>query len=163
MKKKLDESYGHGVLVLIVDIDDLKHINDTLGHSGGDQAIRLVAAQLKRHFRACDTVTRYGGDEFLAFLTGPFTETQLRNSIETLVLELGMLQIGEEGGGMHLKCSIGAAYGVVGRDSFVLLCNQADAALYYVKRNGKNACAFYRPEMERFLHEQLDGEVDAGS
>lgn len=107
-------------------------------------------------------MTRYGGDEFLAFLTGAFSAEQLTNSIETLVKELSELQIGENGE-VHLRCSIGAAYGIVGKDTFVSLCNQADAALYYVKRNGKNACAFYRPEMERFLHERLGEEIDAGS
>ena len=161
------EAGGQSVFVMLVDIDDLKRINDTLGHAAGDQAIREVALQLKRHFRACDTVVRYGGDEFLVFLTGAFSQEQLQFSMERLVRELSALRVGVGesegegksendggGGGTTLHCSLGAACGVVDRESFETLCSRADIALYFVKRNGKNACAFYRPDMEPFVSAQ---------
>ena len=152
VQKTLTESYGQPVLVLIADIDDLKYINDNMGHAEGDRAICLVAAQLKKHFRIYDTVVRYGGDEFLAFLTGALNETQMHRSMQVLVSELSAMRIGEKND-VPLHGSVGAAYGVVGVDSFASLCCKADTALYYVKRNGKNGYAFYRPEMEK---ERLD-------
>ncbi len=147
VQRTLREAYGQRVLVLIADIDDLKQINDTMGHAEGDRAIRMVAAQLKRHFRANDTVVRYGGDEFLVFFTGALTPSLMHNSLQQLASELGSLYIGEQND-VPLHGSIGAASGIVGTDSFASLCGKADTALYHVKRNGKNGYAFYQPEME---------------
>ncbi len=147
VQKTLTDAYGQSVLVIIADIDDLKKINDTHGHSAGDRAILLFASQLKLHFRTHDTIVRYGGDEFLIFLTGSFSEEQLRNSIAELAEELCSLKIGEFDD-IPIHGSVGAAYGIVGRESFEELCRNADAALYYVKNSGKGSYAFYRPHMD---------------
>ena len=84
----------------------------------------------------------------------------MRPSVEGLVEKLGALTVGEGAESTRISCSVGAAYGIVGRDGFEALCKRADAALYYVKRKGKNACAFYRPEMET---EQLWRDRCAGN
>ena len=118
-----------------------------MGHPEGDRAIQSVAAQLKRHFRMSDTVVRYGGDEFLVFLTGDLNEAQVHRSLSTLVNELSALRIGERND-VPVHGSIGAACGLVGLDSFESLCGKADVALYHVKRSGKNGYAIYKPEME---------------
>lgn len=146
VQKTLDDAYGQRVLVLIMDIDDLKTINDTLGHQQGDRAIHQVAAQLRKHFRSGDTVVRYGGDEFLVFFTGSFSEEQMRESLRRLVAEISELRIGEDDA-FPLHGSVGAAFGIVGRDTFETLCAQADIALYHVKRNGKNGFALYNAAM----------------
>ena len=148
VEKTLSEAYGHDVMVLLADIDDLKTINDNMGHPEGDRAIRMVAETLKSHFRLGDTVVRYGGDEFLAFFTGSFSPEQLDRSLSRLITELGALRIGADNN-VPLHCSVGAVCGAVGRDSFESLCVKADTALYHIKRNGKNGYALYAPDMEQ--------------
>ena len=135
VKSTLKDCYGLGVVVLIVDIDDLKTINDTMGHSEGDRSIKLVAAKMKEHFRTGDTVVRYGGDEFLAFFCGNFDEPQISRSLQRLIAELDKLRIGANDD-IPLHGSAGAAYGVVGVDAFETLCNRADTALYHPEMEG---------------------------
>lgn len=138
---------GQEVLVVILDIDDLKMINDTMGHAEGDRAICMVADQLKSHFRKTDTLVRFGGDEFLLFLTGSFRDENAEAFLIQLRNDINLLKIGPQN--RHtLKISIGAAKGIIGSDSLSSLYHRADTALYYVKRKGKNSVAFYTPEME---------------
>lgn len=143
----LDRKYGYGVVVMLVDIDDLKKINDNLGHAEGDRAIKLMAKALKGQFRSNDTVVRYGGDEFLVFFTGTIGEERIHHCLRALSNTLGSINIGEHDE-VNIHASIGAAYGTVGEDSFESLRDKADAALYYTKRNGKNNYSFYKGEDE---------------
>lgn len=152
------ENPGAMCLLVIVDIDDLKTINDTMGHGEGDRAIQAVAGQLRNHFRLYDIVARFGGDEFLVFLTGALNETLIHRSLGQLVDEIGGLRIGQQNR-VPIHSSVGAACGTVGTDTFDILCRDADAALYHVKRSGKNGFAIFRPGMEReFLREKTGQE-----
>ena len=130
----------------IVDIDNLKLVNDSMGHPEGDRAIQAVAEVLRQHFRSSDIVARFGGDEFMVFMIGDLNESQEHRTLRALVRELGEIRVGENDD-YSIHCSIGAACGVVGSISFEALCKQADTALYHVKRSGKNNYAMYRSEM----------------
>lgn len=142
----LSENPGQTSALLILDIDNLKSINDTLGHAEGDRAIMEVASTLKKHFRSTDIIGRVGGDEFMAFLRNIGSESKLHNSIFSLVQRLSRIRFGEDGG-IQLHGSVGAVVNS-GSDTFETLYKKADKALYYVKRNGKNDYAFYSHEME---------------
>ncbi len=137
--------HGRRCLAAMVDVDDLKAINDTMGHADGDLALKAVAKQLKSHFRATDIVARFGGDEFLVFLTGELSESQARLSLCRLLAELSALSVD---GRFFVRCSVGAAMGIIGTDDYETLCRHADKALYHVKRSGKNGYALYAPDME---------------
>ncbi len=142
----LAENPNQTSALLILDIDNLKSLNDTLGHAEGDRAILQVAATMKKHFRTTDIIGRVGGDEFMAFLRNIGSEAKLRNSVSSLVQRLSRIRFGEAGE-MQLHGSIGAVVNT-GADCFETLYKKADRALYYVKRNGKNDYAFYSHEME---------------
>ncbi|WP_052446792.1 EAL domain-containing protein [Candidatus Soleaferrea massiliensis] len=139
---------GNYCVLLVLDLDDLKTINDTLGHNEGDRALRAIGDILLGHFRHSDIIGRIGGDEFLIFLPNASGEEGLKNSLSSLLRKLSSIVIGEKDE-QSMHCSIGAVLGKTGVDDFSTLYKKADTALYHVKRHGKNDYAFYSPEMEK--------------
>lgn len=119
-----------------VDMDNLKYINDTYGHSGGDVALKSVGYILREYEKKYDGVVgRYGGDEFVLLLTDLDDEAELRSVLDELVLRLHS-EIGSAGQRIPVQCSVGVA---VCRPDAELeqVIAQADEALYFVKENGK--------------------------
>lgn len=127
---------------MLLDVDDLKYINDHFGHLEGDRALVNVAAVLKKHFRGTDIIGRIGGDEFVALLPGMSDEQFLTGSLRSLTGKLSALSAGESDP-CALHCSIGCVLCHGGASDFYTAYRQADAALYQVKRSGKNNYAFY--------------------
>ncbi len=125
--------------VLMIDIDHFKNINDTYGHLIGDKVIRFVADTLKKQVRGNDTVTRFGGDEFLVLLpntsvSGALSVAEnIRSAIEKTRIK--RLETGEFIG--HITVSIGGARYLLG-ESVNELISRADAALYKSKHRGRN-------------------------
>ena len=136
-----------GVLVLM-DMDDLKKINDIYGHMEGDRAIRGIAQMLSTHFRQSDIIGRLGGDEFLVYLRGAAENPNaIAATLTAFSRRLSALTAGPEGS-HKICCSMGCA--IQGPDAmdFETLYRQADIALYHVKRGTKNGFAFYAEEMD---------------
>lgn len=129
-------------VLLVIDLDDLKQINDTLGHSQGDRALTLLSDTLRKHFRSTDMIGRIGGDEFVVFLPGLSSITRLRHSLSSLIRRLSTQHIGEKYD-FPFRASIGAAFGAGGEDAYADLFKRADTALYRVKRNGKNGYSIF--------------------
>lgn len=149
---RLSHSNAAPCALLVVDLDNLKMINDTLGHAQGDQAIRLIGEALRAQFRQTDIIGRVGGDEFVAFLENCGTESWLNSTMLAFMKKLSVLRIGTQGE-FPLRASVGIAFGSIGQDTYEELFKLADKALYHVKRNGKNDFAFYLPEMEQAEYE----------
>ena len=85
IKKRLQNmSAKEACAMFIVDLDNFKQINDSLGHQAGDQAIRRSAQILSSQFRATDIVGRLGGDEFIVFLSGRITKHAVKKKGQTL-------------------------------------------------------------------------------
>ncbi|WP_313251401.1 diguanylate cyclase [Stenotrophomonas sp.] len=129
---------GEGsVAVAMVDIDHFKHINDSLGHEAGDQAIRAVASVLQGHTRPRDISARFGGEEFCLLVHGLGDDAsaahfeQLRQAIEAI-----RLQIGENV--LRMTVSIGVSRDPGGRSSLHQLITEADRQLYLAKADGRN-------------------------
>lgn len=138
------EKYG---TLLLMDLDNLKYINDSLGHEQGDRAIKAVAATLKKHFRESDIIGRVGGDEYLVFLKGSADNVSaISITVAALLRKLAGISIGAQNE-HRIHCSVGCAVQMSEEDDFDTLYKQADLALYHVKRNGKNNFAFFTPEM----------------
>ena len=137
----------NGVLIAL-DLDDLKGINDTLGHKAGDEAIIGVANTIKSHFPQSDIKIRSGGDEFIVFSTMDGDNKELiEHNMDLLIRKLSSISIGENKE-RSIHCSAGCTR-LLPEDSYETLFARADKALYHVKRTGKNNFVFYAPEMEQ--------------
>jgi two-component system, cell cycle response regulator len=131
---------------IMIDVDNFKNVNDTLGHTAGDEVLRAVAAVLLEQTRTEDVVARYGGEEFAVLTPGVGCEgtfqlaERLRRTIETL-------ETRTVAGPVRVTCSFGVAYFDPAAPGSLLL--HADAALYAAKRHGKNCVLTYTPQMQQ--------------
>ena len=121
--------------LFIVDLDNFKQVNDTLGHQAGDQAIRQTAQILSRLFRASDIVGRLGGDEFAVFLCGQITEDLARKKAAAICENLHLV-LGDRTA-VNLTVSVGGYLADRGQQ-FEGLYQAADLALYKAKKAGKH-------------------------
>lgn len=144
IQKILQSSTNQVCAFLIIDLDNFKAVNDSLGHLTGDKALVDVANIIQKHVRSRDIVCRLGGDEFVVFLVDIPKEVIQRN-VEAL---LRKLQLTYELDGKREAISASAGIAVVPKDGseFQTLYEKADKALYKVKKNGKNGYAFCEGE-----------------
>jgi diguanylate cyclase (GGDEF)-like protein len=126
---------GHLYVVLFMDIDYFKTINDTYGHDTGDQVLRHVATVLKDTLRESDFVARYGGEEFLAVLPETNAEGALRLA-ETVrqTVSRHAFPVAE-----RVTVSIGVAMATDQDKNEEVAVRRADTALYQAKADGRNA------------------------
>lgn len=125
-----------GVMLAVMDMDNFKMVNDTLGHDGGDYALMFLADKLGQHFGTNSLIARYGGDEFVAVLTG-VTEDEAQKRLEELVKSMNVsLRYG--GNSRKLSISVGAVYSETMK-SFEDMFHDADQVLYRTKEEGKNS------------------------
>lgn len=125
------------VMLLFIDLDGLKSINDTHGHKAGDEAIKLAAHALSAAARTSDVVARLGGDEFLVAGSWGEGRGDLESLAERIHRAVGESTLKTEHGSLPLQCSIGVATSLPG-DNVESLIHQADEALYEAKRQGRN-------------------------
>jgi diguanylate cyclase (GGDEF)-like protein len=133
------ERFGHDLSLLMLDIDDFKHVNDTYGHLQGDEVLRQVGRILREESRGIDEPARYGGEEFAIGLP----ETDLEGAYEFAervrerIADVDVPMV-DGPGSMRVTTSVGAATAASsGRDARALV-DAADQALYRAKRAGKN-------------------------
>lgn len=130
---------AEGGCVAVVDLDDLKRLNDTLGHAAGDVAIRTVARCIRSVIRADDLLFRWGGDEFLVVLSGLSTADAGERFAE-LERTLGAVEVSPAPKGFGLSVSVGlAAY--PGRGGLSRAIEEADHAMYARKRARRERAA----------------------
>ena len=122
--------------LVFIDVDDLKTINDTLGHLAGDEVIRTVGELLKSSFRSTDVVGRFGGDEFLVFIPGPVGESTLDKKVASIRRRLA--ETTRRRLGVAATVSAGAVISETGLPEVNDLIQRADEALYESKREGKD-------------------------
>ena len=137
--------------LLMIDLDDFKEVNDTLGHPVGDELLAAVAARIGETVRADDVVARLGGDEFAVLLGPPPTTEALENLAHRMVAAFGP-PFGTSAGPLRAACSVGLA--VVDRDARDPdeLLRNADLALNEAKEEGKHRWLRYDARL-------LDGAV----
>ena len=127
---------GHPCALFIVDLDDFKKVNDTLGHRAGDEAIRQSAAILASIFRVHDIIGRLGGDEFAVFLSGDGLNERVLLRKAAQICDRVQLSLGDNGT-VILTASAGGWMGDSSQ-SFETMYQAADQALYRAKEAGKH-------------------------
>lgn len=143
-----------GFTVLFIDLDHFKEINDSLGHSIGDELLVQVARTLKNCVRSYDLLCRFGGDEFIAVLKNVNRTPEIENRariITSCVAESRNIH----GAAVNITCSLGVAvYPTDGNDAASLI-QHADLAMYESKRTGRNSLYFFnmsmRNEADRYV------------
>lgn len=150
---------GRQTALLYLDLDRFKEVNDTLGHSVGDELLREFADRLRRLTREGDTITRLGGDEFTIILRDVTDESAIEQLCEKVVesarhpFELADTQV-------FVGVSVGVALAPKDGVERVELTRKADIALYAAKANGRSGYAIFSPEMQILITERRDLERD---
>jgi diguanylate cyclase (GGDEF)-like protein/PAS domain S-box-containing protein len=149
---------GRGLVLLYVDIDNFKEINDTFGHDTGDRVLETISERLTRALPRESVAGRLAGDEFAVFAEG-FQGEQAGHEQGH---DLARLVLGEIAKPVHLPgqeidvtASIGVALVPEHADNVIDLIRNADAAMYHAKRQGRNCHVFYVPEMNAAAVERL--------
>lgn len=146
--------------MILVDVDTFKQVNDTYGHSIGDQILKKVASILRTQFRSVDYVCRIGGDEF-AIITVEMT-SDLQYTIQNKIDEANEELFHPTDGLPAVSLSVGVAFSDR-KDPSGTIFNDADSALYYVKEHGRHACGFYGQQHEETNEEKGEETAsDAG-
>jgi diguanylate cyclase (GGDEF)-like protein/PAS domain S-box-containing protein len=153
------DRHRRGVAVLFLDVDRFKAINDSLGHSVGDELLHAVAAEIAMCVRSSDTVSRQGGDEFVVVLSELDHPEDAAVGAQKIVAAVKRPRIiaGHE---LYLTVSIGiSVFPEDGHDAETLLRN-ADIALYHAKDQGRDRHEFFTPDMKLRAVERQSIEAD---
>lgn len=150
IKEYIAQNPNSQSMMFILDIDNFKKINDTMGHAFGDEVLRSLGEQIRVLFRSSDIVGRAGGDEFIIFLKNVTTPIAIRKEAKKVEDFFKNFKAGE-----YTKYAATASIGVAifpeeGAD-FEAIYKAADSALYKAKKGGKNQLAFYK---EKWLEEE---------
>ena len=143
IKEYFAENPDSQSLLFVLDIDNFKKINDTMGHAFGDEVLREIGQGLKQQFRASDIIGRAGGDEFVILLKHITEDQYVIREAQKLENFFKGLQVGKYTK-YSVTSSIGCAVFTKDGEDFETLYKMADEALYKAKQRGKNQLAFYK-------------------
>lgn len=143
------------VALVLLDLDHFKNINDTLGHTAGDQLLRAVAQILVNTLRQSDTVSRPGGDEFLMVLKD-LPDLDAVTPVVAKVMEELSKPIAVNGQDLSISASMGIAMAPSDGEDFDTLLQRADTAMYRSKDEGRNTYRFFDDRMNAEAVERLN-------
>jgi diguanylate cyclase (GGDEF)-like protein len=166
---RLAQRNGTKTALLFIDLDRFKNVNDTLGHSAGDDLIRQVGRRLTRCIRSSDTLARLGGDEFVV-LAPEVADRQRAGELAERVIETLKAPFIVDGNELFISCSIGIATAPDDGTTYGDLLQHADAAMYEAKAQGRSTFALNSHtgvvpkrqllQLESALHKAVDnGEL----
>lgn len=145
---------GTQLALLVIDLDDFKRINDSLGHEVGDHLLEMVASRLTASLRKGDSIARLGGDEFVITVS-PVLDANDAAMVARKTLDVLTQPFIVGGHEFHVSASIGISlYAVDGTDMDTLM-RAADTAMYHVKESGGSDYHFYTPELNKAVHQRL--------
>ncbi len=135
-------------MLMLIDLDYFKEVNDTYGHTAGDEVLKAVSQRLHESVRETDLVCRFGGDEFAVLMTGPHRLKQIAEKMAKRIISSvskPYLAVGKE---VTIGVSIGLSWIEPQDSSLSEVLKRADLALYAVKNQGRNGYQFYHPSMD---------------
>ncbi len=146
VKSALADRRGE-LAVLFIDLDDFKTINDSLGHSAGDELLVSVASRLRSCLRPEDVIARLGGDEFALMVEDGHDAEAAAVAVAHRIMEAFVhpVEVGSESVSVYVSCGIATSHG--GADSADELIRDADVAMYRAKTNGKGHFQVFHPSM----------------
>jgi diguanylate cyclase (GGDEF)-like protein len=130
--------------LLLIDLDGFKYVNDTMGHSAGDVALREIASRLQRIAGPAHTAARLGGDEFGMLLAGVTETAVVTKAAEALITEISQPVL-IDGRLINIGASVGIALFPLHGDDPEQLFSNADLALYQAKAEGRHCARLYQP------------------
>ncbi|MFD1032507.1 sensor domain-containing protein [Metaplanococcus flavidus] len=148
-------------VVLFLDLDRFKFINDSLGHHIGDEFLKIVATRLSENIRHTDTVGRFAGDEFAVLL--PNSDRTEAVALAKRLNETLAQPYEVEGHSLSVSASIGIAFSTGSGETVDGLIKKADTAMYYTKQYGKNNYTIYSEELDQETAYKLTLEQDLKS
>ncbi len=144
---------GHRIAICLLDLDEFKQVNDTLGHNAGDQLLKFVAQRLTERLRS-GSVARIGGDEFAFCLTnfsGADSPARVAQGLLSEITRPYTLRNQE----VFVTASVGIAIYPADGQVVETVVKNADAAMYHAKREGRNNYQFYTPSMNAMAIQRL--------
>ena len=142
IKRYMELNPSEPAMMLVIDLDNFKHINDTFGHVYGDAVLRLMGECIRSNFREEDYKGRFGGDEFVVFLPGVDDKQQVVTYVNNLV-EMMKARVRTPESANLVHGSIGIALYPKHASTYEELFKKADEALYASKERGKDCYTFY--------------------
>ncbi len=138
---------GSLTAVMFIDLDSFKSVNDTMGHSAGDIVLKTVAERFENCLRKEDTVSRFGGDEFLVQISN-IEKVEDFYQISEKIMDIFHKPVLVQNIEFAITASIGVAIFPVDGEEPETLIKNADIAMYSAKSIGKNECVFFSPKMK---------------
>lgn len=143
IQEYLDDNPNGRAMMFILDIDNFKKINDTMGHAFGDTLLKTLGREIKTEFRMTDIIGRTGGDEFMVFLKDVTDDLIVEREANRITRFFHDFKAGGDYVKYSASASIGAAIYPDDAKNFKDLYVAADQALYRAKKRGKNQLVFY--------------------
>ncbi|KJZ13187.1 hypothetical protein TW85_13175 [Marinomonas sp. S3726] len=151
---KKSQQTGAKFGLLFLDIDQFKHVNDSLGHGMGDQLLKLISKRLRETVASDGIVARLGGDEFMVIYPDEQNLASLQDRAEELNCTLN-LPFELNANSVFAGSSIGVCLYPEHGDTLESLVSNADVAMYHAKRKGRNTYSVYQAEMSTEAHKLL--------
>lgn len=147
------KKYGRSLGVMFIDYDNFKRVNDTLGHSAGDQLLILIAERLKSVLSKNDVVSRQSGDEFLVLVENR-SLSEIEDLAQNIIVKMNA-PYKINGTEIILTPSIGISVNFDAEDDAEALIKKADFAMFLAKENGKNNYEFYNDELNQQMRRKM--------
>ncbi|WP_203248327.1 sensor domain-containing protein [Sporosarcina beigongshangi] len=152
--KRKNETFA----IMFIDLDHFKNINDSMGHSIGDQLLILVGERLRQCVRKDDVVARLGGDEYVILL--PSAPATITEAVASRIVEEMSNPFNIQSHEIFVSSSVGISLFPEDGSDYDTLMNNADSAMYVVKDNGKNNFQFFTEELHREMVEKTSIELE---